>query len=80
MTQRVVEYWVTCGRLDGSEPGDEIMVFAGMHWKQARDMAGDPDVFCIERVVRTVCDSLGVLDMEYEDVWVRSRTDEEVEA
>ena len=67
---KIVEYWVNRGKSKGLEPGDSILVFEGKNWRRAKAMIGDPDVFYIERVTRWVCDSGGVLDQEYEDVWV----------
>jgi len=69
--RKVIEYWVSQGREDGLEPGEDLYILEGKHWRQAKKMIGDPDVHYIERVTSWVCDSMGVMDREYENVWER---------
>ena len=73
--RKVIEYWVSQRRESGSEPGEDLLIFEGKHWRRAKKMIGDPDVHYIERVTSWVDDCDSVEDREYEDVW--SRGDDE---
>ena len=73
--RKVIEYWVSQGREDGLEPGEDLYILEGKHWRQAKALIGDPDVHYIERVTSWVDDCDSVEDREYEDVW--SRGDDE---
>ena len=68
---KVIEYWVTTGRSEGLEPGEQLEIYAGKYWKQAKNRIGDPDVFYIERVTSIYADyGGGLVDREEESVWV----------
>jgi hypothetical protein len=71
MMRKVIEYWITKGREDGLEPGEDLYILEGKHWRKAKKMIGDPDVYYIERVTSWGCDGVGVENREYEDVWSR---------
>lgn len=65
---KVIEYWVTDGKLDGSEPGESRSSYEGKYWRMMKDFIGDPDVYYIERVTSWY-DYHGLVDREYETVW-----------
>tara|TARA_R100001463_G_scaffold13485_7_gene36309 strand:+ start:820 stop:1059 length:240 start_codon:yes stop_codon:yes gene_type:complete len=69
--RKVIEYWVSQGREDGLESGEDLYIIEGKHWRRAKALIGDPDVHYIERVTSWVDDCDSVEDREYEDVWVR---------
>ncbi len=66
--KKVVQYWLTYGKLDGSEPGEKVTYYEGKYWKMMRDFIGHPDVYYIERVTSRY-DYHGLVDREHETFW-----------
>jgi|TARA_R100000084_G_scaffold99647_1_gene54137 hypothetical protein len=66
--QKIVEYWLSYGKLDGSERGEKVTYYEGKYWKMMRDFIGHPDVHYIERVT-SWWEYDELVDREFEDLW-----------